>query len=223
MWINTFGSISCRLSCLSIRQYLYVFPPVWPSVSFSVLILMTHLSPLISPNTITQASVIIVGEPFNPLSFVLDVGYGGGDAIGRGRGQQATPGPIINVCKGQRGTLVAGGCSLSLRSLVIFNALPASAYTYPVLSPSSPSGKGNWMGSSAGSSWYATGGEFQDDATSAQLLVASLGSYMSLLWALGPQRNYNYSGSTSPTWSPTASPVLLNNVTLVLPPVELQV
>ena len=134
-------------------------------------------------DTAWQASMIIVGDPVNyPSNFALDMGYGGqgGQVVGFG-----------------------GDSTLYLRSLIIFNAMPASSYAYyestglqphPVHSP--------------------------DDAT--MKAIASLGNYSSLLWAFAPARILNRSSSVLTGTSASGS-IQLDNVTIVLPPVELQV
>ena len=118
--------------------------------------------------------MIIVGDPVNyPGNFVLDIGFGG------------QSGPVVDI--GMDSTIF-------LRSLIIFNAMPASSHAYH-------------------ESIYSQ---------AAMQAVASLGNYSSLLWAFAPARALNRSISVLSGASASGS-IQLDNVTIVLPPVELQV
>ena len=110
-------------------------------------------------------------------------------------------GPVIDVCGGYNGSKI-GNCTLYLRSLVLYNLLPASQYLYPeiLLSIQHPVTETPSPGQTL---------------SGAIPLSVSLGNYSSLLWAFAITRNS--------TFDKSSSPIQLNNITIVLPPVELQV
>ena len=105
------------------------------------------------------------------------------------------------MCGGYNGSKI-DNCTLYLRSLVLYNLMPASRYHYPEMQLSmqdpiteTPSPSPTSIGATP--------------------LSASMGNYSSLLWAFAIVRNS--------TFDKSSSPIQLNNITMVLPPVELQV
>ena len=107
------------------------------------------------------------------------------------------------MCGGYNGSKV-DNCTLYLRSLVLYNLMPASQYLYPALNLTNPL-QPNLVSTPT------------PDPTSIGSipLPVSLGNYSSLLWAFAIMRNSTFDKSS---W-----PIQLNNITMVLPPVELQV